>query len=202
MHSDVRRAFARAALRLPALFALVFYGADQWAARRATRWSLYFDWELAMPYWPAAYLVYFGVFLMPFAVPWLARDARDVQQWERRMAAAIGVAGALFLLLPAQLGYGPADAGRWEPLVRGAHVVAGRHNLLPSLHVALGLVTLMAAWPNAGRGWRALLLTGFVLQLPAVLLTHQHHVADVLSGAALGWAAGRVGWRRGRVCIP
>jgi hypothetical protein len=193
-----RRAFALAALRLSSLFLLVFYGADEWAARSASRWRLYADWELAIPYWPAAYAVYVSVFAVPFLVLWLVRDPVPVRRWEREMAAAVAIGGAIFVMFPAQLGYAPVDAGAWQAAAELIVAIAGRHNLLPSLHVAFTIVTLRAVWPWADRRRRAWLLGWFVLLLASVLLTHQHHVADLLAGALLGWALGGRPWRSAR----
>jgi membrane-associated phospholipid phosphatase len=189
------RAFALAALRLSALFVLVFYGADEWAARSATHWRLYAGWELAIPYWPPAFAVYVTVFAVPFLVLWRVRDAAQVRRWELEMAVALVVGGAIFVMLPAELGYAPADAGAWQGPAELVRTIAGRHNLLPSLHVAFTVVTLRAIWPWADRRQRAGLLGWFVLLLASVLLTHQHHLADLVAGALLGWA---VGWGRSR----
>lgn len=180
--SAALRAFARATVRLLLLFAVVFYGVDALTQQRSSHWRLYADWELAIPYWPAMFLLYFSVVVLPCSVGWRVSDAAAVRTWERRMAAAVVGAGLMFLLLPAQLGYAPVDAGAWQAWARFAHLVAGRHNLLPSLHVALSAVTLATLWPGAGRGLRAGLTLWFVLLVASVLLTHQHHVADVLAG--------------------
>ncbi|MBX3606973.1 MAG: phosphatase PAP2 family protein [Piscinibacter sp.] len=185
----LRAAFVRAAWRLSAWFALVFYGADALTALHPLRLRVHFDGELAIPYWPAAYPLYLSVFALPFVLLWLAHDADDVRRWERRMAWAIGLAGLLFLLLPTQPGYAPADAGAWAGWARFTQAAAGRHNLLPSLHVALSLITVRAAWPNAAPLPRALLGAWFAGLVVSVLLTHQHHVADVFAGLLLG------GWR-------
>ena len=110
-------AFAWAGLRLSTLFALVFYGADAWAAQRAWRWQVYADWELAIPYWPAAYVLYHSVFLLPVLLACKVRSASQLRHWERGMATAILLAGAVFVLLPAELGFAhptPA-AGRPSP---------------------------------------------------------------------------------------
>lgn len=182
-----RRTFAIAALRLCALFAVVFYGCDALAARAASRWALYAAWELRIPYWPAAYPLYLSVFAVPFLVLALVPEPAQIRRWERAMAQAIVVGGVFFLLAPAELGYAAADAGAWHPLARLVHAVAGTHNLVPSLHVALTVVTLRSVWPwvDPRRHW--LLLAWFVLLSGSVLVTHQHHVADVVSGLALGW---------------
>lgn len=189
MTAAVARAFGWAALRLSAWFALVFYGADALAAQRGAPWRLYFDWELAMPYWPAAWPVYFSVLALPFGVPLVATGTADVRRWERRMALAVGIAGIVFVALPAQIGYGPRPDGAW---VLAAGQLAGTYNLLPSLHVALGLLTLAALWPRVGAAARAWLALWGALLLPSVLLTHQHHVPDVLAGIALAAAVARM----------
>lgn len=192
--ADARRAvwrrFGWAGFRLCALFALVFYGADAWAAHRPWRWQVYAGWELAIPYWPPAYLLYHSVFLLPFLLAWRSPTVASVRHWERRMAAAIVIAGACFLLLPAELGFAPADPGAWQPLAQATGWVAGRHNLLPSLHVALSLLSCRLLWHLAGPGLRAALALWWPLMVLSVLLTHQHHLADVLTGALLGAGLG------------
>ncbi|MCW5636421.1 MAG: phosphatase PAP2 family protein [Rubrivivax sp.] len=182
----VRRAFALAAVRLSAWFALVFYGADAITAMHSLRLRVHAAWELAIPYWPAAYPLYLSVFALPFVVGWLAREPADVRRWESRMAAAIAVAGVAFVLLPAAPGYAPDDAGAWQPWATFTRWAAGRHNLVPSLHVALALITVRAAWPNAAPMLRAFLGAWLAALMASVLVTHQHHVADVVAGVLLG----------------
>jgi hypothetical protein len=183
--AEVTHAFVQAAWRLSALFALVFYGIDALTAWRQTRVAIHFPWELALPYWPPAYVVYFSVLVVPLLPLWLLRDAALVRQWERRMALAVLLAGAAFLALPSQAAYGPRDAGAWSAWARLAQVVAGQHNMLPSLHVGLSLLTMRCVWPHAGPKTRLGLGVWWMAMTASVLLTHQHHVADVVAGVAL-----------------
>jgi hypothetical protein len=111
------------------------------------------------------------------------------------MAAAVVLAGVVFVVVPAELGFVQRSAGAWQPVAELVRVVSGRHNLLPSLHVALTAVTLAAVWDTEGRVMRAALALWGGLLVVSVLLTHQHHVADVLAGAGLAWALLR--WRAG-----
>jgi len=189
----VRRAFVLAAARLTALFAVVFYGADAIAALRPFHWHVQLAWELAIPYWPAAFPAYFSVLAVPFLPLFLLPDAQAVRRWEQRMAVTVLVAGLVFIAFPVEPGYASADAGRWAPLAALARGVSGRYNLLPSLHVALTVVTLQAVWRFAGRAGRAALAVWFALLVASVLLTHQHHVADVVAGALLGGVAAVAG---------
>lgn len=189
----MQRAFAWAALRLTALFAVVFYGTDLLAAWRPVRWRVHADWELAIPYWPAAYPLYLSVLLVPFLPLVMVPDARQVRRWERRMAAAVLVASVVFAVFPAELGYPRTGAGAWQPLATLTRSISGRYNLLPSLHVTLSLVTLHAVWPWAAAAQRHWLAAWFVMMVASVLLTHQHHVADIVAGALLGVVLSRIG---------
>lgn len=190
--SGVGRAFLIATIRLSLLFAVVFYGADALTAARVTRYQLYFDWELAMPYWPPAYLVYYSVIGMPMLVRSFARDPLEVRQSELRMALAIVVAAMVYLALPAQLGYAVVDAQAWQPIARLTRLLAGRHNLLPSLHVALTLVVVFSVWPHASARARSAIGAWAVVLAASALLTHQHHVLDLLAGALLGRLVSRL----------
>jgi PAP2 superfamily len=189
--TGVPAAFARASVRLLLLFGVLFYGVDALTAQRQLRVPLHMGWELALPYWPPAFVVYFSVLAVPFLPLWLSPDAAHLQRWERRMALAVVLAAAVFLLLPAAPAYPPADARAWpawEGWARLAALVAGQHNMLPSLHVALSGLTMLCVWSEAGPRGRVVLATWFVGLVASVLLTHQHHVADVVAGALLALA--------------
>lgn len=198
-----QRAFAWAAVRLLALFAATFYLSDTLAGLRATRFRVHMAWELAIPYWPGAFVVYFSVLAVPCLPLLLVPDAAAVQRWERRMAVTVLAATAVFLAFPAELAYVHGSAGGWWPLAALADAVSGQYNLLPSLHVALSAVTLHAVWPWSGARLRAVLALWFVVLVASVLLTHQHHVADVLAGALLAGGVCRfVGRQRPAAADP
>lgn len=198
----VWRAFVTAGLRLLLLFAAVFYGAEWWTAQHTHRVSVAWSAELGMPWWPPAYAVYFSVLAVPFLVLALARSRQQVRAWERRMALALLLALPCFLWLPATPGYPPPPAEQlqtWGDVQRVAQLMAGRYNLLPSLHVALSALTMLAVAPLVGQHGRAAMALWWAALVASVLLTHQHHVADVLAGAllALVLRPWRVSTRRG-----
>ena len=179
----ILREFARASVFLLVVFAVVFYGADFIAGERSQRLKVDFEWESAIPFHPAAYAVYFSVFLLPFLLPFVVREVREIRRWRTRSAIAIAIAGLVFVLAPAELGYPPRGGGWLSEL---AAIVCGRYNLLPSLHVALTLVIIGSLWPDlARRGRWRVALWGAALAL-STLLTHQHHVLDVAAGLLLG----------------
>lgn len=191
-----QHAFALAALRLLILFAVTFYISDVLAGLHPQRMRIHMGWELAIPYWPGAFVVYFSVFAVPFLPLWLVKDAGEIRCWEGRMVATLVVATVAFLILPAELAYVHGGAGPWWPLAELAKAVSGRYNLLPSLHVALSAVTIHAVWPHAKMGLRLLLGLWMAALVASVLFTHQHHVADALAGALLAWGVCRLPTKR------
>jgi len=107
------------------------------------------------------------------------------------LAVVTGVAGIGFLLIPGELAYAPDDAGMWAPLYAMNRHVVLTYNLLPSLHVAMSTFTLTACSTRAGAPGKCVLLGWATAIAAATLLTHQHHVADVIAGLLLAWAAFR-----------
>ena len=90
--------------------------------------------------------------------------------------------------MPAELAFPPVRAselGIWAPLFRFADSLNLTYNLLPSLHVGLAVVCVAAFATRAERALRALLWTWAAAVTLSTLLTHQHHVVDVLTGWGL-----------------
>ena len=184
----VGRAFVVAGVRLLLLFAAVFYSAEWWTSQHTRRISVAFTAELGMPWWPPAYAVYFSVLAVPFLVLALARSRDQVRAWERRMALALLLALPCFLWLPATPGYPAPSAAQlqaWGDVRGAAQLIAGQYNLLPSLHVALSAITMLAVAPLVSQQRRTAMGLWWAALVASVLLTHQHHVADVVAGTLL-----------------
>ena len=108
------------------------------------------------------------------------------------LAIVTAIAGIGFLLLPAEPAYPPLDAGRWEPLAAWNRHIVLTYNLVPSLHVALSVVTLSAYATRCGNLGKGLLATWGAAIALSTLLTHQHHLLDVVTGLILGWGGHRL----------
>src|SRR4029077_927621 len=159
-------------------------------AHRTARVRVHLDAELHLPLVPAFTIVYMSLYLLFLAAPFVLRTRRDVATLAVAEALAILLAGMSFLLVPAQLAFAPptdAELGIWKPLFQFADRLNLDYNLVPSLHVALALVCLEMFAPHAGRPEKVLLLAWGILIAASTLLTHQHHVVDVLAGSVLAW---------------
>jgi len=171
-----------------AWFALVYGGCNWLTARRAERVSLHHDWERAIPLRPEWIAVYLSVNLLVVLSVLILDRPRQWRALALALMAATALGGVGFLLLPAEVGYTVtevADAG-WAPWFDLKRLLVGRHNLCPSLHVAFTWICLAAYVPRLPRPLAAAaILWGMAVAL-STLLVHEHHVIDVLAGAAVG----------------
>ncbi len=170
------------------LFVVVYFGADSLTARRSTHRHLYVQSELAIPLWPAAIVIYDSLYLLFLFAPFVLRTRESFRRLAVSAAAVILIAGCLFLLFPAELGFAPAVVnGPFKTIFDASDKLNLDYNLVPSLHVALAVVCLQAFWPSASLPVRiGLAAWGTALAL-STLFAHQHHALDVAAGAALAF---------------
>ena len=114
------------------------------------------------------------------------RDARELKMFVARVASAIFLAGVCFLVMPFRFAFPRPHAEGWlGALFDWFRGIDAPYNLFPSLHAAL-LLFLIDAYARHLRGLRrSAVMFWFVLIGLSPLLTHQHHVIDILGGFAL-----------------
>src|SRR5205814_1932472 len=83
--------------------------------------------------------------------PFILRCRAEIVGLTATLAVVIGVAAIGFLLVPAELAYPQEDAGIWVPLYAWNRRIVLTYNLVPSLHVALSVVTLSAYGVRRGQ---------------------------------------------------
>lgn len=137
-------------------------------------------------------LPYLSIDLFFIGAPFLFPNERELRLYAWRVATTIVIAGICFLIVPLRFAFPRPHAAGWlGELFDRFRALDAPHNLCPSLHAAL-LVLLVGAYARHLRGgWRFLVLTWFVFVGASPLLTHQHHVIDIIGGFAL---AGLCSW--------
>ena len=169
------------------LLFLVVYGGCNWiTAQRSNAGLLNFEWERQIPFVPLLIIPYLSIDLFFVAAPFLCRTDRELSTFAKRVAAAILVGGICFLLFPFKFAFPRPHSGGWIGAAfdwfRG---MDAPYNLLPSLHVALCLL-LANVYARHTRGTvRLISNVWFVLIGFSAVLTYQHHILDVIGGAAL-----------------
>jgi membrane-associated phospholipid phosphatase len=167
--------------------------------RRGLRVAVHLPAELAIPLVPAMSLAYVSLYALLLLAPFVLRTRGELRAFVLAMAVAILLAGVGFLLVPAALAFPPAsgaDLGRWAGLFRVADGLNLTYNLVPSLHVAFAVLCAAVFGRRAAVPGRAALWTWAALIAASTLLTHQHHLVDVASGAVLGLGCASLAFRR------
>lgn len=180
------------------LYGLVFtlaYSLPGWMAQQqGVSAHIATAWDAHIPLWPWAIVPYAtsGVWLLLgfAALP----DRAALRLFTHRLLLATVVAGVVFAAWPLRFsGFRFNPTGDESALLRllwaGLAEVDTPYNQCPSLHVAYAVIvwaslsTLYPTWL-----WRGVLALAMGALVASALLTHQHHLWDVVAGAALGWA--------------
>ncbi|HZZ71730.1 MAG TPA: phosphatase PAP2/dual specificity phosphatase family protein [Pirellulales bacterium] len=180
------KAAAVAAAGLSVLFICVYGGANWLTSQRSDVGTWYYAWERWIPFVPLMVIPYMSIDLFYIAAPFLCADQLELRTYCRRIALAICVAGALFLLVPLKLGVVRPPLTGWMGDAFGWFFAADLpYNLFPSLHIALRTI-LADVYSRHTRGlWRGAVNVWFSLVGISTLLTYQHHLVDVAGGFVL-----------------
>jgi len=164
-------------------FILIYYSAEFHARDSEVIYNAYFSWELNIPFLAIGFIPYFGIFLLPFFIPFTIRQSQPYYQLIFKLIVAIGVAGLCFYFFPTQAGFPPKPLSSDVDAVIVA--ITGNHNLVPSLHVCLTWIICMSIYPFVNTGSQLFLKIIMVILPLSTLITHQHHVIDIISGMLL-----------------
>ena len=198
--TDLRWAALRTSVGLSLLFLVVYSGTSWITSLRSDVGTWMYEWERWIPFVPIMIVPYMSLDLFFVAAPFLCTDREELRTLRRRIAMAILVAGACFLLMPLQLGRPRPEVAGWLGVVWDRFLSFDRPvNLCPSLHIALRTL-LVVHYARHTRGLlRVLVHVWFALIGVSTLLTAQHHVIDVAGGfvlaAACFWAISPGTWR-------
>jgi len=170
--------------------AVAFFGvypAMNWiTSLRATRLHLYVPFELAIPFVPQFIWAYLSMYVL-FFLPLIFIPTARMPALGKQLIAGALISAALFLLLPADMGFVrtvPASAP-YAALYAGMFGVDRPHNLVPSLHVIYSTAIALACADFAHPIPRFLILLWLVVIVSSTVLIHQHHLLDVAAALAV-----------------
>jgi membrane-associated phospholipid phosphatase len=149
-----------------------------------------------------AYMSLYGLFVL---APFVLRSRRELRALVLTLAALILGGGIGFLVVPAELAFPPpaeAALGRWAALYHFADRLNLTYDLVPSLHVAFAVACVAVFAPRAPRAGRVAVWAWGALIASATVLTHQHHVIDVVTGWLLALVCVRMVFLRALAPAP
>jgi membrane-associated phospholipid phosphatase len=144
--------------------------------------------DLAIPFVPAAAAVYLSIFPMFWISPFILHTREQLHSLAKSLAWLIVVSGIGFLLFPGGDAYrAQAPAGFVGMVFSFADGLNMTHNYLPSLHVGMAAVCAYVYSQSVSRKLAAICWLWAAAIAVSTLLTHQHYLADGITGGALGF---------------
>ena len=181
------------------VFALIAYDLSNWIAslRNITR-CLAFPWEFDIPQVNWFVLPYLSIDVMLALSPLCTRRFDEWRALLRRLFWVFTISCAVFLVFPCRCDFPRSIPDDWTgALFRLLHFTDLPFNQAPSLHVSEAIIVapvLLARLKHVV--WRAALVFWIILGSVGTVLVHQHHLADVVTGAVLGCVIIRlIPWR-------
>jgi hypothetical protein len=145
------------------------------------------EWDRSIPFWPGwVWLYLFPYLIGPVVVGLLSPET--FAWYVRRGIPLVATSLLIFILVPTRTVRPDATGigdGITADLYRNIAAVDGpAANAAPSLHVSLTCLLAVALFIDFPR-WRVVSLLGVSVVWLSTLLTHQHHLIDVVSGITL-----------------
>ena len=149
--------------------------------------------ELDIPFIPAWALVYVSMDVLLLLSLLVFRTWRDMVPFAFALSLETVVGALCFLALPVEVSWPPRIVeGPWTGVFQLADTMNLERNYLPSLHVAFACTAALAYSERAGWFARSLFALWALAIAASTLLIHEHHVVDVVAGAALAWGTWRL----------
>lgn len=161
------------------------YGFTNWLALKHTwHFQLYLPAELQIPFIPAFILGYVSLNVLMW-IPAFTLSVDELHALNRAMAWATVIAGLFFLAMPAPIGFTRTDVtGPFAEMYQKLYHFDEKANTFPSLHITFSLLFVRIILDSLKK-YRPFFWGWFALISVSVLLTHQHHLIDILGGVLL-----------------
>ena len=125
------------------LFLVVYGGSNRLTGLRHNVGSFYFAWERHIPFVPVMILPYMSIDLFFIAAPFLCRTDRERRTLANRIAAAILISAACWLLFPLRFAFDRTPVHGWLGIIfNNFRLLDQPFNQLPSLHITLWAILL------------------------------------------------------------
>lgn len=153
-------------------------------------YAIYFNWELAIPLVPLLVFPYLSFTLLGL-VPFFILRKKEIK--ELALAFIIGsiIAAIVFVILPTERGFVRiVPEGITAPIFEFILRVDTEANLVPSLHVIYVMLYYFGTIPHIFKQRNKVvfsLLIGLIVL--STLFTHQHHIADILTGILVAYGS-------------
>jgi membrane-associated phospholipid phosphatase len=165
----------------------IYLGTNEIAAERTSFYQLYFEFEREIPMVPWMIHIYNSFHILLFMNFLIIKDPLKIKAIAISLISSSAIASVFFLLLPAELGFSRTENIQgYEFWYNALHWLDHPHNLVPSLHITFSALSAYVISTEMGSVFlRLIFLLWFLLICSSIVLVHQHHLIDIVSGFVL-----------------
>lgn len=162
------------------------YGFTNWlATKHQFHFQLWHPAELIIPFIPSMILGYVSLNVL-MLVPMFSLSVDELHGLNKAMGWATVIAGLFFLFMPAPIGFSRVVVnGVWAGFYETLYNLDKSANTFPSLHITFSFLFIRILM-SALKKYYLFFSLWFALIASSVLLTHQHHLIDIVGGMFLG----------------
>jgi membrane-associated phospholipid phosphatase len=174
---------------LAVLFEVVYLSTNYLTSLHSHRLRLHFDFELLFPFFPAWAGIYLSLWGLVLSIPFVLGNPVAVQALSRTIGGQIAIAGPCFLLFPSEAAFPKhiLPSSITTSIYEVARNLSLDHNMLPSLHATFAVTIGWIFGTHTPLLGKAAFLGWAILICLSTVLTHQHHMIDIVAGLALSW---------------
>ena len=165
----------------------IYLGTNEIAAQRTSFYQLYFEFEREIPMVPWMIHIYNSFHILLFMNFLIIKDPLKIKAIAISLISSSAIASVFFLLLPAELGFSRTENIQgYEFWYNALHWLDHPHNLVPSLHITFSALSAYVISTEMGSVFLRLIFLLWVLLIcSSIVLVHQHHLIDIVSGFVL-----------------
>ena len=181
------------------LFCLTVYlGTNEIALNMERHYGLYFEFEKDIPLVPWMIYLYASFHLLLALNFFIIKDPKVIKAFTISLMASSFIAAIVFLSFPGELGFSRVDGtAGYEVMYSFLHEIDHPHNLYPSLHITFSALTAFAMFDQTrSKLFHWFLFSWVFLICCSVVLVHQHHLFDILTGLVLSFIVIKYVYRR------
>ena len=181
------------------LFCLTVYlGTNEIASNMERHYGMYFDFEKDIPLVPWMIYIYASFHLLLALNFFIIKDPKVIKAFTISLMASSFIAALVFLSFPGELGFSRVDGtAGYEAMYSFLHEIDHPYNLYPSLHITFSVLTAFAMVDQTrSKLFHWFLFSWVFLICCSVVLVHQHHLFDILTGLVLSFIVIKYVYRR------
>ena len=165
----------------------IYLGTNEIAAQRTSFYQLYFEFEREIPMVPWMIHIYNSFHILLFMNFLIIKNSLKIKAIAISLISSSAIASVFFLLFPAELGFSRTETIQgYEFWYNALHWLDHPHNLVPSLHITFSALSAYVISTEMGSVFLKLIfLLWFLLICSSIVLVHQHHLMDIVSGFVL-----------------